>query len=159
MPVVGITSNNDAVSGTMLINFSASGFSSKSEQNDNGYEKGVSYLSVKMAASLPNISENNDTYWYTRGALLLSDAFENVWEEPFNGGVFMETITKDYKGQTHYNIVQSDPENPGIPGFVAHYLRMSEGFVSPNTLQYIRFYLGNPQYQGEFVCVAEFDFT
>lgn len=159
MPVVGITSNNDGVSGTLFINFIATGFSVKSAQNDNGYERGVSYLSVKMAASLPNISENNDTYWYTRGALLLSDAFENVWEEPFNGGVFMETITKDYQGKPHYNIVQSDAENPGIPGFVAHYLRMSGGFVAPDTLQYVRFYLGDPQNQGEFVCVAEFDFT
>lgn len=32
MPVVGITSNNDGVSGTMFINFSATGFSVKSEQ-------------------------------------------------------------------------------------------------------------------------------
>jgi hypothetical protein len=28
-----------------------------------------------------------------------------------------------------------------------------------HVLQYVRFYLGNPEYQGEYVCVAEFDFT
>lgn len=64
--------------------------------------------------------------------------------------------------QTHYDIVQSDPENVGISGFTAHYLRMAEkNKFSPecNILQYVRFYLGNPQFQGEYVCIAEFDFT
>ena len=28
-----------------------------------------------------------------------------------------------------------------------------------HVLQYVRFYLGDPQNQGEYVCVAEFDFT
>ena len=28
-----------------------------------------------------------------------------------------------------------------------------------HVLQYVRFYLGNPQNQGEYVCIAEFDFT
>lgn len=58
--------------------------------------------------------------------------------------------------------VQSDAEDPGIPNFTAHYLRMSNAKkFSPeyHVLQYVRFYLGDPQYQGEFVCVAEFDFT
>lgn len=62
----------------------------------------------------------------------------------------------------YYDIVQSDPESVGISGFTAHYLRMSDAKkFSPeyHVLQYIRFYLGDPERQSEFVCVAEFDFT
>lgn len=77
----------------------------------------------------------------------------------------METIYKDRPGagtEIYYDIVQGDPENVGISGFTAHYLRMSNAKkFSPayHVLQYVRFYLGDPQYQGEYVCVAEFDFT
>lgn len=165
MPVVGLTSLPDKWNGFVTLSFNATGFSTTSAQNDNGYEKGVSYLSVKMNAQLPPVSENSDTYWVTRGALLLADSFEDVWPEPWNNGVFMETIYKDRPGggtQIYYDIVQSDPESVGISGFTAHYLRMSDAKkFSPayHVLQYIRFYLGDPERQGEFVCVAEFDFT
>lgn len=165
MPVVGLTSLADKWNGNVTFSFNAVGFSVKSEINDNGYEQGVSYLSVKMNAQIPSVSEFNDTYWVTRGALLLSDSLENVWEEPFNNGVFMETLYKDAPGagtESYCDIVQSDPENPGISGFTAHYLRMSalKQFTPASfSLQYVRFYLGNPQYQGKYVCIAEFDFT
>lgn len=165
MPVVGLTSLPDKWNGFVTLSFNATGFSTTSAQNDNGYEEGVSYLSVKMNAQLPPVSENSDTYWVTRGALLLADSFEDVWPEPWNNGVFMETIYKDRPGagtKIHYDIVQSDPESVGISGFTAHYLRMSDAKkFSPayHVLQYIRFYLGDPERQGEFVCVAEFDFT
>lgn len=165
MPVVGLTSLADNWNGTVTLSFNAAGFSTASAQNDNGYELGVSYLSVKMNAQLPSVSETSDTYWVTRGALLLADSFEDVWPEPWNNGVFMETIYKDRPGagtKIYYDIVQSDPENVGISGFTAHYLRMADkNKFSPeyHVLQYIRFYLGDPERQGEFVCVAEFDFT
>lgn len=165
MPVVGLTSLPDKWNGFVTLSFNATGFSTTSAQNNNGYEEGVSYLSVKMNAQLPPVSENSDTYWVTRGALLLADSFEDVWPEPWNNGVFMETIYKDRPGagtQIYYDIVQSDPESVGISGFTAHYLRMSDAKkFSPtyHVLQYIRFYLGDPERQGEFVCVAEFDFT
>lgn len=165
MPVVGLTSLADNWNGTVTLSFNAVGFSTASAQNDNGYKLGVSYLSVKMNARLPSVSEISDTYWVTRGALLLADSFEDVWPEPWNNGVFMETIYKDRPGtgtKTYYDIVQSDPENVGISGFTAHYLRMADkNKFSPayHVLQYIRFYLGDPELQGEFVCVAEFDFT
>lgn len=64
--------------------------------------------------------------------------------------------------KTYYDIVQSDPEGVEIPNFTAHYLRMSDAekfSLEYHVLQYIRFYLGDPERQGEFVCVAEFDFT
>lgn len=165
MPVVGLTSIADKWNGNVTFSFNATGFSVKSEINDNGYERGVSYLSVKMNAQIPSVSEMSDTYWVTRGALLLSDSIENIWEEPFNNGVYMETLYKDIPGagtKSYYDIVQSDPENPGIPGFTAHYFRMSAGkqfTPASHALQYIRLYLGDPQYQEEYVCVAEFDFT
>ena len=165
MPVVGLTSLADNWNGSVTLSFNAVGFSTTSVQNNNGYEKGVSYLSVKMNAQLPSVSENSDTYWVTRGALLLADSFEDVWPEPWNNGVFMETIYKDRPGagtKIYYDIVQSDPENVGISGFTAHYLRMADkNKFSPayHALQYVRFYLGSPQDQGEYVCVAEFDFT
>lgn len=165
MPVVGLTSLADNWNGTVTLSFNATGFSTASAQNDNGYERGVSYLSVKMNVQLPSVSEIADTYWVTRGALLLADSFEDVWPEPWNNGVFMETIYKDRPGagtKIYYDIVQSDPEKVGISGFTAHYLRMADkNKFSPtyHVLQYVRFYLGNPEYQGEYVCVAEFDFT
>lgn len=165
MPVVGLTSLADNWNGSVTLSFNATGFSTASIQNDNGYEQGVSYLSVKMNAQLPSVSEASDTYWVTRGALLLADSFEDVWPEPWNNGVFMETIYKDRPGagtKIYYDIVQSDPESVGISGFTAHYLRMSDAKkFSPeyHVLQYVRFYLGDPQFQGEYVCVAEFDFT
>ena len=165
MPVVGLTSLVDKWNGTVTLSFNATGFSTASAQNDNGYERGVSYLSVKMNVQLPSVSEAADTYWVTRGALLLADSFEDVWPEPWNNGVFMETIYKDRPGagtMIYHDIVKSDPERVGISGFTAHYLRMADkNKFSPeyHVLQYVRFYLGNPQYQGEFVCVAEFDFT
>lgn len=165
MPVVGLTSLADNWNGTVTLSFNATGFSTTSAQNDNGYERGVSYLSVKMNAQLPSVSEFSDTYWVTRGALLLADSFEDVWPEPWNNGVFMETIYKNGPGaatKIYYDIVQSDPKSVGISGFTAHYLRMSDAKkFSPayHVLQYIRFYLGNPERQGEFVCVAEFNFT
>lgn len=165
MPVVGLTSLLDGWNGSVALSFNAVGFSTDSSENDNGYERGVSYLSVKMNAKLPSVSAANDTYWVTRGALLLSDAFENVWEGPFNSGVYMQTIYKDRGGpnpKTYYDVVQSDAENPGITGFIAHYFRMADkNKFSPeyHNLQYIRFFLGDPEYQGEYVCVAEFDFT
>lgn len=165
MPVVGLTSLIDDWNGSVTLSFNAVGFSTSSNQNSGGYDESVSYLSVKMNAQLPSVSESSDTYWVTRGALLLADSFEDVWPEPWNNGVFMETIYKDKPGvgtKTYYDIVQSDPERVGIPNFTAHYLRMSNAKkFSPeyHVLQYIRFYLGDPQYQGEFVCVAEFDFT
>lgn len=165
MPVVGLTSLIDNWNGSVTLSFNAVGFSTSSNQNSGGYDESVSYLSVKMNAQLPSVSESSDTYWVTRGALLLADSFEDVWPEPWNNGVFMETIYKDKPGvgtKTYYDIVQSDPESVGIPNFTAHYLRMSDAKkFSPeyHVLQYIRFYLGDPQYQGEFVCVAEFDFT
>lgn len=109
MPVVGLTSLSDKWNGFVTLSFNATGFSTTSTQNDNGYEEGVSYLSVKMNAQLPSVSES-----------------------------------------------------VGISGFTAHYLRMSDAKkFSPeyHVLQYIRFYLGDPERQGEFVCVAEFDFT
>lgn len=165
MPVVGLTSLPDGWDGSVTLSFNATGFSTTSAQNDNGYERGVSYLSVKMNAQLPSVSAASDTYWVTRGALLLSDAFENVWEEPFNSGVYMETIYKDRSGSNpkiYYDITQSDAENSGIPGFTVHYMRMADkNKFSPeyHTLQYVRFYLGDPEFQGKYVCVAEFDFT
>lgn len=165
MPVVGLTSLAYNWNGSVTLSFNAVGFSTSSNQNSGGYDESVSYLSVKMNAQLPSVSENSDTYWVTRGALLLADSFEDVWPEPWNNGVFMETIYKDKPGagtKTYYDIVQGDPENVGISGFTAHYLRMSNAKkFSPayHVLQYVRFYLGDPQYQGEFVCVAEFDFT
>lgn len=165
MPVVGLTSLADNWNGSVTLSFNATGFSTASVQNDNGYERGVSYLSVKMNAQLPSVSEASDTHWVTRGALLLADSFEDVWPEPWNNGVFMETIYKDRPGagtKIYYDIVQSDPENVGISGFTAHYLRMADkNQFSPeyHVLQYVRFYLGNPRLQGEYVCVAEFDFT
>lgn len=165
MPVVGLTSLVDNWNGSVTLSFNAVGFSTDISQNENGYERGVKYLSVKMNAQLPSVSESSDTYWVTRGALLLADSFENVWPEPWNNGVFMETVYKDRPKlgtKQYFDIVQSDAENPGIPNFTAHYLRMSNAKkFSPvyHVLQYVRFYLGDPQYQGEFVCVAEFDFT
>lgn len=165
MPVVGVTSLADKWNGNVTLSFNATGFSTTSSQNNNGYERGVSYLSVKMNAQLPSVSEFSDTYWVTRGSLLLADSFENVWPEPWNNGVFMETIYKDRPRvgtKSYYDIIQSDPERVGIPGFTAHYLRMSDAKkFSPeyHVLQYVRFYLGDPQDQGEYVCVAEFDFT
>lgn len=165
MPVVGLTSLIDKWNGNVTLSFNATGFSTTSVQNNNGYEKGVSYLSVKMNAQLPSVSEFLDTYWVTRGALLLADSFEDVWPEPWNNGVFMETIYKDKPGagtKIYYDIVQSDPENVEISGFTAHYLRMADKnkfSLEYHVLQYVRFYLGNPQDQGEYVCVAEFDFT
>lgn len=165
MPVVGLTSLADNWNGSVTLSFNAVGFSTTSLQNDNGYEFGITYLSVKMNAQLPSVSESSDTYWVTRGALLLADSFEDVWPEPWNNGVFMETIYKDRPEagtKIYYDIVQSDPENVGISGFTAHYLRMADkNKFSPvyHVLQYVRFYLGDPQCQGEFVCVAEFDFT
>lgn len=164
MPVVGLTSLDDNWNGTVTLSFNATGFSTASAQNDNGYERGVSYLSVKMNAQLPSVSEVSDTYWVTRGALLLADSFKDVWPEPWNKGVFMETIYKDPGiGKIYCDIVQSDPESVGISGgFTAHYLRMSDAkkfSPSYHVLQYIRFYLGDPERQGKFVCVAEFDFT
>lgn len=165
MPVVGLTSLADKWNGNVTLSFNATGFSTASAQNDNGYEREVSYLSVKMNAQLPSVSEAADTYWVTRGVLLLADSFEDVWPEPWNNGVFMETIYKDKSRagtKIYYDIVQSDPESVGISGFTAHYLRMADkNKFSPeyHVLQYVRFYLGDPQYQGEYVCVAEFDFT
>lgn len=165
MPVVGLTSLVDNWNGSVTLSFNAVGFSTDISQNENGYERGVKYLSVKMNAQLPSVSESSDTYWVTRGALLLADSFENVWPEPWNNGVFMETVYKDRPKlgtKQYFDIVQSDAEDPGIPNFTAHYLRMSNAKkFSPeyHVLQYVRFYLGDPQYQGEFVCVAEFDFT
>lgn len=165
MPVVGLTSLVDNWNGTVTLSFNATGFSTASAQNDNGYEHEVSYLSVKMNAQLPSVSEASDTYWVTRGALLLADSFEDVWPEPWNNGVFMETIYKDKPKlgtKIYYDIVQSEPESVGISGFTAHYLRMSDAkkfSTEYHILQYIRFYLGDPERQGEFVCVAEFDFT
>lgn len=165
MPVVGLTSLDNGWIGSVTISFSATGFSTTSAQNDNGYEREVSYLSVKMNVQLPSVSEISNTYWVIRGALLLSDSFKDVWPEPWNNGVFMETIYKDKPKigtKTYYDIVQSDPESVGIPNFTAHYLRMSDAKKFSNeqhVLQYVRFYLGDPQHQGEFVCVAEFDFT
>lgn len=165
MPVVGLTSLVDNWNGSVTLSFNAVGFSTDISQNENGYERGVKYLSVKMNAQLPSVSESSDTYWVTRGALLLADSFENVWPEPWNNGVFMETVYKDRPElgtKQYFDIVQSNAEDPGIPNFTAHYLRMSNAKkFSPeyHVLQYVRFYLGDPQYQGEFVCVAEFDFT
>lgn len=165
MPVVGLTSLVDNWNGSVTLSFNAVGFSTTSLQNNNGYEPGITYLSVKMNAQLPSVSESSDTYWVTRGALLLADSFENVWPEPWNNGVFMETVYKDKPRvgtKQYFDIVQSDAEDPGIPNFTAHYLRMSNAKkFSPeyHVLQYVRFYLGDPQCQGEFVCVAEFDFT
>jgi hypothetical protein len=165
MPVVGLTSLADNWNGTVTLSFNATGFSTALAQNDYGYERGVSYLSVKMNAQLQSVSESSDTYWVTRGALLLADSFEDVWPEPWNNGVFMATIYKDRPGagtKIYYDNVQSTPESVGISGFTAHYLRMSDAKkFSPayHVLQYIRFYLGDPDRQGEFVCVAEFDFT
>lgn len=165
MPVVGLTSLVDDWNGSVTLSFNAVGFSTDISQNDNGYEQGVKYLSVKMNAQLPSVSESFDTYWVTRGALLLADSFENVWPEPWNNGVFMETVYKDRSRlgtKRYFDIVQSDAEDPGIPNFTAHYLRMSDAKkFSPeyHVLQYVRFYLGDPQDQGKFVCVAEFDFT
>lgn len=164
MPVVGLTSLNDKWNGNVTLSFNAEGFSTASAQNNNGYERGVSYLSVKMNVQLPSVSEFSDTYWVIRGALLLADSFKDVWPEPWNNGVFMETIYKGRPGETkiYCDIVKSDPEDVGISGFTAHYLRMADkNKFSPefHVLQYVRFYLGNPQNQGEYVCVAEFDFT
>lgn len=165
MPVVGLTSLVDNWNGSVTLSFNAVGFSTDISQNENGYERGVKYLSVKMNAQLPSVSESSDTYWVTRGALLLADSFENVWPEPWNNGVFMETVYKDRPKlgtKQYFDIVQSDAEDPGIPNFTAHYLRMSNAkkfSLTYHVLQYVRFYLGDPQYQGEFVCVAEFDFT
>lgn len=159
MPVVGITCNKDDFEGNnVVIDFHAEGFSVDSRENDNGYEWDVQYLSVKMKSSLPNPSKYTDTYWFARGALLLSDSFEEVWEYPFSLGVFMQTVTKSASGKYFYNIVSSDPE-ASLPGYTAHYCRMSDGFVYPDTLQYIRFFLGDPDRQGEFICISEFDFT
>lgn len=82
-----------------------------------------------------------------------------------DGRTLIQTIYKDRLGagtKIYYDIVQSDPESVGISGFTAHYLRMADkNKFSPeyHVLQYVRFYLGNPQFQGEYVCVSEFDFT
>lgn len=89
-------------------------------------------------------------------------------------GLETRVATSEYSGKeyqysraylddgTEYSISATDPENVGISGFTAHYLRMSDAKkFSPeyHVLQYVRFYLGDPRLQGEYVCVAEFDFT
>ena len=164
MPVVGLTSLKDRWNGDVTLSFDATGFSTTSAQNDRGYEHGVSYLSVKMNARLPSVSEIADTYWVIRGALLLADSFKDVWPEPWNDGVFMKTTYTGRPGENkiYYDTVKSNPENVGISGFTAHYLRMADkNKFSPeyHVLQYVRFYLGDPRNQGEYVCIAEFDFT
>lgn len=102
MPVVGLTSLEDRWHGSVTLSFNATGFSTASAQNDSGYERGVSYLSVKMNAQLPSVSETSDTYWVIRGALLLADSFKDVWPEPWNNGVFMKTIYTGRPGETKY---------------------------------------------------------
>ena len=94
MPVVGLTSLSDKWNGFVTLSFNATGFSTASAQNDRGYERGVSYLSVKMNAQLPSVSETSDTYWVTRGALLLADSFEDVWPEPWSNGVLWKLSTR-----------------------------------------------------------------
>lgn len=47
-----------------------------------------------MNAQLPSVSEVSDTYWVTRGALLLADSFEDVWPEPWNNGVLWKLSTR-----------------------------------------------------------------
>lgn len=96
MPVVGLTSLIDKWNGNVTLSFNAVGFSTSSALNDNGYEHGVSYLSVKMNAQLPSVSEASDTHWVTRGALLLADSFEDVWPEPWNNGVFYGNYLQGY---------------------------------------------------------------
>lgn len=164
MPVVGITSLKDKWNGNATVSFNATGFSTALVENDNGYEREVSYLSVKMNAQLPSISEPADTQWVIRGALLLADSFKDVWPELWNNGVFMKTIYtgRPGEGKIYYDTVQSNPKNVGIPGFTAHYLRMADkNSFSPeyHVLQYVRFYLGDPRIQGGYECIAEFDFT
>lgn len=95
----------------------------------------------------------------------ITEPYELASSTMKDGRTLIQTIYKDRPGagtKIYYDIVQSDPESVGISGFTAHYLRMSDAKkFSPeyHVLQYVRFYLGDPQYQGEFVCVAEFDFT
>lgn len=43
-----------------------------------------------------------------------------------------------------------------LQGGKTDYIKFSPEY---HVLQYVRFYLGDPQNQGEYVCVAEFDFT
>lgn len=95
----------------------------------------------------------------------ITEPYELASSTMKDGRTLIQTIYKDRPGagtEIYYDIVQSDPESVGISGFTAHYLRMSNAKkFSPayHVLQYIRFYLGDPERQGEFVCVAEFDFT
>lgn len=95
----------------------------------------------------------------------ITEPYELASSTMKDGRTLIQTIYKDRPGagtKIYYDIVQSDPESVGISGFTAHYLRMADkNKFSPSyhVLQYVRFYLGDPQFQGEYVCVAEFDFT
>lgn len=95
----------------------------------------------------------------------ITEPYELASSTMKDGRTLIQTIYKDRPGagtKIYYDIVQSDPENVEISGFTAHYLRMADkNKFSPeyHVLQYVRFYLGDPQNQGEYVCVAEFDFT
>lgn len=109
-----------------------------------------------MSAHLIDWSENADTYWYARGGLCI------LSELVGSQGVFMETVTKEISsGKTNYNIVQFDPESTSIPGYTAYYARQSDSGTGPNysTYQYVRFSIGNPNNQGNYHYIIEYDFT
>lgn len=159
LPTIGLTCN-DRVSGNFNFNFFSYGFSVKSSLNENGADRNVSYMSIKTTAELPEVSEAADTLWYTRGCFLISNELIQQFSSKVSPpNIFMEVVT--YKsGREYYDITEGDPEQPGISNYVMYHTRSKSG-ISKNYgyIKYVRFYLGDPELQGEYVCLVEYDFT
>ena len=148
------------VNGSFNFNFFSVGFSIKSEINDNGAERGFSYMSIRTTAQLPEVSQAADTLWYTRGCFLISEKliqqFTGLVSSP---NIFMEVVTFE-NGRRYYDITEGDPEQPEINNYLMYHTRSKSG-ISKNYgyIEYVRFYLGSPEIQGEYVCLVEYDFT
>lgn len=145
--------NDDIVDGSGSFTFNAAGFKRKSNDEMAGQDNNEDFISIKMAATLPNWSAQNDTYWSIRGGLCILNELVG------SKGVFMETVYKEYNGQIKTNIVQFDPENPNLAGFTAYYARQTTGIVYPAVFQFVRFAIGDPNDQGQYHYIIEYDFT
>lgn len=152
-PQLGVTMGNDGIeSNNANFTFNAIGFSRKF--NDyTGQDNEEAYICIKMSATLPNWSVQSDTYWSIRGGLCILNELVG------SKGVFMETVYKEYNGQIKTNIVQFDPENPNLAGFTAYYARQTTGIVYPAVFQFVRFAIGDPNDQGQYHYIIEYDFT
>lgn len=159
LPTLGL-STSDIVNGSFDFALYSYNFSTSTDVNDdNSAYRDFEYMVIKTTEKLPQVSDIADTLWYIRGCFLISNKFKQNFTDVSDKDIYMEVVDLQ-RGKLYYDITEGDPESTSISDYTMYHFRSKKGYTDfYGKLQHVRFYLGNPNIQGDYVCLIDYDFT